>query len=623
MIKFRKITAAVLCGTMILCMCSCGKKEEQQQGITAQEQVQDTVRYKEEAAKITKSEMVFVSLDNSGKPTGTTVTDWIHTDKEKVRVTDVSDLSDITNVKTNLLPAKENGKIVWNMDTTDVYYSGTSKKAAPVSFDISYYLDGKKMTAKEIAGKKGHAEIKINVKNNSFKEVEINGKKHKVYLPLLVAGGTILQESAFSAIKVESGLSIGDGTKQIAAAACAPGLCESLGVKREDLTELIGLELSDTLVISADTTCFETTDFYFFAVPFCSLNMELIAPESASGLTENLEEIKKIFSCLENIDIRSIIDLISGGAGSTDELISSINSALELYDKNAALLSLGSKYFTDDNMKTLTSVAELLGDKDFVKGLTVLSKSDIGSVAASLPEISESLEKLAPVLQSDVFSKALEILSSPVMVKFFEQLPELAESLSAVQKLAGSEEFINAINTLNDPSVAVVFEKMPELMKSFESLEPLMGSLQEDLSDPEVQKSVENLPQTVKSISTLIGVVEKNSDVINKLISFASDENVKELIEILKSSDIDVEELQKKLDSLVKNADEIAANAKEWIAYGKSYGAFTQNTDRQETNVVFIFNTPAIVKAAEAKKEVKKEEEKWYERIINLFKKEE
>lgn len=618
----KRITALLMCAAIIFSLCSCGKKEDGKPVKKEPEQTQDTVRYTEEAANITKSETVFITTDNSGKVLSTNVTDWIHTDSDKVRVTDVSDLSDITNVKTNLLPAMEDDKLVWNMDSTDVYYSGTTDKKAPVSFEISYFLDGKEMTADEIAGKSGHSEIKIKVKNNCFKEVKINGRKQKIYLPVLAAGGTILQESAFSSINVESGFSLGDGTKQITAVAGAPGLCESLGIKQQELNDIIGIELSDNFVISADTTCFETTDFYFAVIPFCSLDVDLIAPDSVSGLVENLGQIKKIFSCLENIDISSIIELLSGGAGSTAEIVDAVNSALELYDKNEALLKLGSKYFTAENTKTLTSAAELLGDEDFVKGLSVLSKADLGGVVSTLPDIAGGFEALAPVLKNETFKKALEILSSSVMVKFFEQLPELAKSLSAIQNLAGDDGFINAINTLSDPSVAVVFEKMPELMESFQSLEPILGDLQKDFNDPQVQQSINSLPETMKSISRLMKLVDKHSGVINKLVSFASDKNVEELIEILRASDIDTEELEKKLSSLVSNAGSVAENAKEWITFGTEYGVFTQNTDKQQTNVLFIYNTPPIEKAAEQKKEVTEKEEHWYTRIINLFKKE-
>lgn len=616
--KAKTAISILLCAAMLFSVCACGKKEEETVVQNTQAEAQQ-VEYTDVPTSVSKTETVYVSMDNSGKVTSTSVTDWIHTDKPQVQVKDKSNLTDIVNVKTNEAPKINGENIVWNMNTTDLYYHGKTNKAVPISFDISYSLNGKQMTAQEIAGKSGHAVITIKPKNSYFKECEINGIKRKVYLPVLVAGGAILQESNFTGIKVESGISVGDGTKQIAAVAGAPGLCESLGINKDDIKSLTGLNLTDTFVISADTSCFEISDFYFAAIPFCSINVELVAPDSVSKLAENLANLKKVFSCLENIDKSSIISIISGSIGSADELISTINSAMDLYSKNEALLKLGSKYCTDENLSALGNISELMSDEDFAKGLAALGKTDLSGLVSSLPEVTSGLEKIAPLLKNDTVSKALELLSSSVMVKFFKQLPALADSLASVQALVGNNAFINALNTLSDPSVAVVFEKLPELMTNAEALQPLLGSLQTDLEDPEVKSAIENLPKTVKDLNKLIETVNKNSDVINKLISFASDKNVKELIKILQSSDIDTKELEQKLNSVLNNTEDVVSSAKEWITFGKSYRLFTQSTEDQKTGVVFIYNTPAIEKAkiVEAKKEEK--EVHWYTRILDIF----
>ena len=72
-----------------------------------------------------------------------------------------------------------------------------------------------------------------------------------------------------------------------------------------------------------------------------------------------------------------------------------IDEAIALYDKNKALLKLGSKYCTDDNMKALNSLASSLNDKDFAKGLELLSGTNLDAVIESLPEVSKNLEKIA------------------------------------------------------------------------------------------------------------------------------------------------------------------------------------------------------------------------------------
>lgn len=625
MSNIKRAFALTLCAVMLVTTCACGKKEETQSesDITAQSAAANTQKsYTDVPSAVSKAETVYVSIDNSGKETGITVTDWIHTDKAQVKVIDDSDLENIKNVKTNAQPIKENGQLVWNMDATDLYYSGTVDKELPVSVDIKYTLDGKEMTAQEIAGRSGHVEIIISFKNNCYKDCTVNGKIQRVYLPLLAAGGTILSESTFSGISVDNGLSLGDGTKQVAAVAGAPGLCESLGISADELNEAVGLKLSDTFVISADTTCFELTNLYFAVIPFCSLDLDLVVPDSISGLTKNLDKIRKLFASLEKIDINDIMKILSGNVGSVSELTDTVNEALALYDKNQALLKLGSKYCTDDNLKALESLAGVMNDKDFVKGLSVLSSSDLDKLATSLPDVAKSLEKIQPLLKDETLSKALEILSSSVMVKFFKQLPALSESLASVQKLVGNKDFMNAIKTLSDPSVAVVMQKLPGLMESFESLAPMLGDLQTDLSDPEVQKSIENLPETMKSLNKLLNTVEKNSDVIKKLVDFASDDDVKQLIDVLTESDIDIKQLGSKLSSVIDNADEVASYAECWIKFGKDYGLFTKSVENQQTSVIFIYNTPAVEKPAQKEAQTVKEETHWYDRILDLFKKE-
>ena len=134
------------------------------------------VYYTDVPGSVKKSETVYVNMDNRGDVKDITVTDWLHTDKGQVKVSDSSSLKNITNVKSNIKPVSENGGITWHMDTTDLYYSGKSNKELPVKINIKYFLDGKEMSAKKISGKSGKVEIKISVENNLYKTEKINGK---------------------------------------------------------------------------------------------------------------------------------------------------------------------------------------------------------------------------------------------------------------------------------------------------------------------------------------------------------------------------------------------------------------------------------------------------------------
>ena len=55
------------------------------------------------------------------------------------------------------------------------------------------------------------------------------------------------------------------------------------------------------------------------------------------------------------------------------------------------------------------------------------------------------------------------------------------------------------------------------------------------------------------------------------------------------------------------------------LEIGESYGVLTQSTDAQQTNVVFIYNTPTIDKPAVQEEKTEQEETHWYTRILDLF----
>ena len=111
------------------------------------------VYYTDVPGSVKKSETVYVNMDNSGDVKDITVTDWLHTDKGQVKVSDTSSLKNITNVKSNIKPVSENGGITWHMDTTDLYYSGKSNKELPVKINIKYFLDGIIPTCEEVGVK--------------------------------------------------------------------------------------------------------------------------------------------------------------------------------------------------------------------------------------------------------------------------------------------------------------------------------------------------------------------------------------------------------------------------------------------------------------------------------------
>ncbi|MEE1246998.1 MAG: hypothetical protein UHL70_07025, partial [Acutalibacteraceae bacterium] len=213
--NIKRIISVLLCASMLAALTACsGKKEDTEKNNTAPTENSQPaqVSYDTAASSYKKSETVYVNMSADGNITSKIVTDWLHTDKAQTYIDDASDLADITNVKSSIEPIKnKDGSYRWNMETTDLYYRGTTEKELPISIGITYYLDGKQIEPEKLAGKKGQVKMVITVNNLSKKTVKVSGKDTTVYTPFIVAGGMIIPENSFSNINVENGKTIGDG----------------------------------------------------------------------------------------------------------------------------------------------------------------------------------------------------------------------------------------------------------------------------------------------------------------------------------------------------------------------------------------------------------------------------
>ncbi|MCQ2477416.1 MAG: hypothetical protein MJ125_06250 [Clostridia bacterium] len=413
----KRITALSLALLMVIGMTACGKKEEADTEIQP-EAVNQPV-YTAAPDTVSKKETVYVNLGNDGSVSNVNITDWIHTDRGGVCVNDMSNLTDIESIKDNTLPVKNGDFIQWNMTETDLYYSGKTKEKPPVSLKIRYYLDGKEMTADEIAGKKGTVKIVVDMINNLFEEVEIGGKTRKIYLPVLVAGGFLMQEANFSGIQVSSGRSVGDGTKEIAVMFGFPGLSESLGIDELGISDIEGLKLGNTVSVTAETEHFELSNMYFAAVPISSLNIEIGSEDTVDDLKSTLSILRQVQNTLSGMNVSSLISMLTSGADSATSLLNVVSDAAHLYTSNAALIKVLTKYVDPANNEAVASVLRFLS--------------------------SENTEA------------ALKILSSPVVVRFFSDLSKLGDAFPL------TEQFFS---DLSSPEVQLAIKNLPQTLSS-------------------------------------------------------------------------------------------------------------------------------------------------------------
>lgn len=208
---------------------------------------------KKSEEEIGKDETVYIVADNTGKSKEVIVSDWLKNPEGKDTLEDASDLKDIKNVKGDETFKEKDGKLTWAAKGKDIYYQGTTDKELPVEQSITYYLDGKEMSADEIAGKSGKVTIRFDYKNNVKTVETVKGKEHNVYVPFTVMTGMILDDS-FSNVEVSSGKVVSDGDKQIVVGVAMPGLSDSLKVDASDFSE--DVDIPEYIEVTADVKDF-------------------------------------------------------------------------------------------------------------------------------------------------------------------------------------------------------------------------------------------------------------------------------------------------------------------------------------------------------------------------------
>ena len=197
----------------------------------------------EREATAEKDETVYVIADASGAPQKVIVSDWL---KNEQKNSDIASISDDGNGGYSI--DAENSH-AWDAASGEL----DGQPDLPVSVNLTYMLDGKEMTAEQIAGKSGKATIRFDYTNHQKQTVSINGKDTDVYVPFTVITGAVLDDSVFSNIEVSNGKVINDGTRTIVIGFALPGMQESLDLNADSI------KIPDSIEITADVKNFSLT----------------------------------------------------------------------------------------------------------------------------------------------------------------------------------------------------------------------------------------------------------------------------------------------------------------------------------------------------------------------------
>lgn len=249
------------------------------------------VAYTTPTFAFTKEETVYSKTKSNGETYQTIVSTHLKNGDEEDILKDLTDLINIENTNGDETFTQNGEELTWNANGSDIYYQGESKKELPIKCKITYTLDGKEISAEDLAGKSGKVKITIEYENEDAHEIYINGRKQTLYTPFTVVCGTIFQNTENKNIEITNGKIVNDGTKTMVLGIALPGMQESLNISNKTVN------LPNKVEISMETSKFEQNNIITFVTP--KIFDESISFDKLNELYSKVNEIQNASKQLE------------------------------------------------------------------------------------------------------------------------------------------------------------------------------------------------------------------------------------------------------------------------------------------------------------------------------------
>lgn len=224
-----------------------------------------------------KSETVYAVMDADGNTTDVSVSEWLKNEGKSNNLSDYSNLKNIKNTSGDEKMSRDGNKLVWAAKGKDIHYTGDYDGELPVNVKVSYYLNGTKVSADEIAGKKGNVKIRFDYDiNDSVKE---NG--YSLTRPYAIISAVVLSNDNFTNITVNNGKAVNDGNSTAVVGIALPGMSDNLQIDE--------LDIPDHVTINAKTTNFEIDGTYTVADSGFMNDVDTTKLDDATGQIDELE----------------------------------------------------------------------------------------------------------------------------------------------------------------------------------------------------------------------------------------------------------------------------------------------------------------------------------------------
>lgn len=360
-------------------------------------------------AAVEKKETSYLILNADGSVQEQITSDWLHSDDGFDSVTDESGLSDIQNLKSDVMPEQSGNTLKWTMDETDIYYQGKNSAQAPVGVSIEYTLDGKAVTADELKGQSGHLVATVKLTNNTGEEVTVNGKKRTAYTPFFTVAAAVLPSENFKNITTEHGLVESDSKTQVACYLAMPGMKEAVSDLLPDSFDKLDDLMLDTLTLEADVTDCTVPTFLFAAAPNLS---DLDLDEVSDELGDTMDELT------------DAIDQLKDGSGALDDAVGTLVESLDTFASSYSQFDAG----VDSALNGTQTLAN--GTENLLENAQLLA-TKTGELSLGAIQLQNSTAQLAGVMNQQLVPGLVEASEKKTALE--DKMTELSGKLETVE----------------------------------------------------------------------------------------------------------------------------------------------------------------------------------------------
>ncbi len=604
-----------------------------------------------------KEEVVYIMTEASGQVDSVNVVNIFGKG-------DITDYGNYSSVKmlTSTEPISQDGDtITFSSEADRIYYQGTLEDAKiPWNIDISYTLDGKKISPEDLAGRSGALEIRIKITENT-------ACKNDYYDSYALQAAVTLDTDLCKNIKAEGATQANVGSD-----------------KQLSYTILPGKGLDAT--ISADVTDFEMDAITINGIKL-DLNLDIDDAELMDKVSEIMDASKRINDGSKAVndgvlklsdggrDLSEGADSLYSATGSLDDGITSLQkgvttlqSGLNTLNSKSADLKNGSTQVKDALLKIQSGLAGVSMSTDQLAKLTGSSsaiKEGIDNLHRGAVELQAGLSYQAykaAMQQNSLNIDDLQKNNAATIEALKKQIDSTAdenqkESLQQVVKLLqannyaidGTQGYFTQVSAGADSLVNGLAELNTNYQTFHAEIVKLAGSLSEMATNMATLKSgIDTLVTNYSSLDSGISeytsgvatIVAGYSNLVNGTNSLAS--GSKELLEGTGNLKDATASLKDGIDVLSDGTNELHDGTDEF--YNKTSDMDSQVEDSiddmlasisgEETEVIsfvsdkntnvssvqFVIKTAAIeISQDEAVIETETEKTSFWEKLKNLF----